>query len=374
MGNPLIAVSALSHHATLQARQGRLHRARETYERALQWATDPQGGRLPIASEALIGLGRLRREWNDLEAAADHLTESIELASRWSELAAFDAYFPLAATRLAQGDVQAAQEAIEAAQRLADRSEITQLDDLLADLQQARFSISQGDVEGATQWAESRGLIPGPSPASHLASDDVPDFISAHLHKYEQIMLARLFLLQGRAVEALDLLQPLLGHAKDLGRIDLAIEIQILRALAYQAQGDDGLALDALAAALSLAEPGGYIRIFLDEGEPMLALLARAAARGIAPAYVATLLAAHGPEPAEAAATSPHPQPLVEPLSERELEVLRLLATGMSNPDIADELYIAVSTVRSHCKNIYGKLGVHSRWDAGQRGRELGLI
>jgi LuxR family maltose regulon positive regulatory protein len=130
--------------------------------------------------------------------------------------------------------------------------------------------------------------------------------------------------------------------------------------------------MDALGEALSLAEPGGYLRVFLDEGEPMAGLLRQAASRGIAPAYVAKLLAAFEPESAEGAA--PQPQPLVEPLSERELEVLRLLAAGLSNPEIAEELVVAVSTVRSHCKSIYGKLGVHRRWDAVQQAQELGLI
>jgi LuxR family maltose regulon positive regulatory protein len=135
--------------------------------------------------------------------------------------------------------------------------------------------------------------------------------------------------------------------------------------------------MTALARALSLAEPGGFRRIFLDEGEPMAGLLRQAAKRGVAPTYVAKLLAAFeelAPPGVEAQPSHPHAQPLIEPLSERELDVLRLLAAGMSNPEIADALYIAVSTVRSHCKNIYSKLNVHKRWDAVQRGQELGLI
>jgi LuxR family maltose regulon positive regulatory protein len=135
--------------------------------------------------------------------------------------------------------------------------------------------------------------------------------------------------------------------------------------------------MDALAEALALAEPGGYRRIFIDQGEPVANLLRQAVSQGIAPAYAATLLAGFArPESAEAEMKPSYPddQPLLEPLSQRELEVLRLLATGMSNPEIATNLVVAVSTVRSHCKNIYGKLNVHSRWDAVQRAQELGLI
>jgi LuxR family maltose regulon positive regulatory protein len=377
IGNPLIAVAALGHQAKLQMRQGRLHRAQEILEQALRLATDPQGRRLPIASEALIGLGELEREWNDLKAAADHLAEGIELAKQWSELAAFDAYFPLARIRQAQGDVEAAREAIETARQIAHRSETTEIDDLVADLQQAYFLASQGDLAGAMRWAETRELVPGASPEPRPGLDEGQDYVSAHLRKYEHLVLARLFLLQGRAAEALDLLDALLAQARQLGRIDLTIEIQILRALALQAEGQGAQAIDALGEALSLAEPGGYLRIFLDEGQPMARLLRQAASRDIASAYVARLLAAFGgPGSAEVEAgpSYPHTQPLIEPLSGRELEVLRLLATGLSNPEIANELVIAVSTVRSHCKSIYGKLDVHRRWDAVQRAQELGLI
>lgn len=374
-GNPLIAVAALCHQARLQTRRGHLHRAREILERALRWATDSQGQRLPIASEALIGLGDLEREWNQLQAAADHLTESIDLARQWSELAAFDAYFPLARTRLARGDLEGARQALDAARQLARRSQTTELDDLMADLQDAYFCAVTGDAAGGKRWAERRGLLPGASPPSHPALVD-EEYVVAHLQKYEHLVLARLFLLEERAAEALDLLGPLLAQARQLGRVDLAIEIQILRALAWRHEGDEAQALDALAEALSLAEPGGWQRIFVDEGQALAGLLRRAASQGGAPNYVAGLLAALGePEAARTQAVpGPSPALLLEPLSERELEVLHLLAAGLSNPEIAERLVVAVSTVRSHCKSIYGKLGVHRRWDAVQRAQELGLL
>jgi LuxR family maltose regulon positive regulatory protein len=377
IGNPLIAVAALGYQARMQMRQGRLHRARQTLERALQLATDPLGQRLPIASKALIGLGDLLREWNDLETSADYLAEGIELAGQWSELAAFEAYLPLARIRQAQGDAEAVREALETARQIAGRSEATEVDDLVADLNQAYLATTQGDLARAVRWAEERDLVSGLSSAPRPGLDEGHDFVTAHLRKYEHLVLARLFLLQGRAADALDLLEPLLAQARQLGRIDLSIEIQILTALARQAEDQTAQAIDALAEALSLAEPGGYVRTFLDEGEPMARLLRQAASQGVAPAYVAKLLAAfgsRGPTTQEAEPQPPHIQPLVEPLSERELEVLRLLASGLSNPEIAGELVVAVSTVRSHCKSIYGKLEVHKRWDAVKRGRELGLI
>ncbi|MBN1485295.1 MAG: tetratricopeptide repeat protein [Chloroflexia bacterium] len=376
MGNPLIAVVALCQYAKLQMRQGRLQQARKTLEQALQWATDPQKERLPIASEALIGLGELEREWNNLERAAEYLVESAELARQWSELAAFDAYFPLMRVRLAQEDVEAAREALETAQQIALASQITQVDDLLAELQQAHFFLAQGDIAGATRWAERRGLLPEPAPTTRPdLQEDHETFINEHLRKYEHLALARLFLLRGQTTQALDLLERLLDQVRQLGRIDLTIEIQILKALACQALGFETQALEAMAEALSLAEPGGYIRVFLDAGEGMIGLLRQAAARGLASAYVAKLLAAFGQkESAKAEQAPPSRQPLIEALSEREMDVLRLLAVGMSNPEIAERLVIAVSTVRSHCKSIYGKLDVHSRWDAVQRAQELTLL
>jgi LuxR family maltose regulon positive regulatory protein len=376
MGNPLIAVTALSHQAQLHKRGGRLGRARELLEKALRLATDAHGRRLPIASEPLMALGDLEREWNQLGAAAEHLTEGIELARQWSELASFDGHLPLMRTRLAQGDAAAARRALDTAQQIARRSEITQLDDRVADLQGALFFATQGDIVGAMQWAEKWGLLDlcdDPQPAL----DETSDNVSSHLRKYEFLVLARLLLLTGRAGTALQVLDALLVRAVRLARVDLRIEIQILRTLSWQAEGHQDQAMDALAEALSLAEPEGYRRIFLDEGKPMADLLRHAASRGLAPVYIATLLADMGESESPAKADRPvpdHHQPLFDPLSDREQEVLQLLAAGLSNPEIADELYIAVSTVRSHCKNIYSKLDVHNRWDAVQRGRELGLV
>jgi LuxR family maltose regulon positive regulatory protein len=142
-------------------------------------------------------------------------------------------------------------------------------------------------------------------------------------------------------------------------------------ALAFQAQGDVDRALSALERALSLAEPEGYVRTFIDEGEPMARLLRRALSQGIAPNYVARLLAALGEE---AELASPAMESLIEPLTERELDVLRLIVAGLSNPEIAEELVIAVSTVKSHINHIYSKLGVTSRTQAVARARELRLL
>jgi LuxR family maltose regulon positive regulatory protein len=153
------------------------------------------------------------------------------------------------------------------------------------------------------------------------------------------------------------------------------IEILALRALARQALGEESAAVHDLARALGEAEPEGYIRTFVDMGQPMAALLKQAARHGIAQAYVSRLLSALGDAQALGLMSTPSPtQPLVEPLTERELEVLQLLAEGLSNREIGQRLYISLPTVKSHTRNIYGKLGVHSREQAVVQARALGIL
>jgi LuxR family maltose regulon positive regulatory protein len=163
----------------------------------------------------------------------------------------------------------------------------------------------------------------------------------------------------------------LLAGAQAGGRIGSAIRVLALRALAFQALGDPKRAMEALEWALVLGGPPGYVRTFVDEGEPMAELLRRAMSQGIEPNYAARLLAAFD---REVEAGSPGMHSLVEPLTDRELDVLRLIVAGFSNPEIADELVIAVSTVKTHINHVFGKLGVDSRTRAVARAQELGLV
>jgi LuxR family maltose regulon positive regulatory protein len=179
--------------------------------------------------------------------------------------------------------------------------------------------------------------------------------------------------------EAMGLLERLLTAAHDGGRTGSVIDILVLQALAHQTHGDLPAALRPLQQALRLAQPEGYVRLFVDEGPPMAHLLREAAAHGLMPAYTGTLLAAYDAEQQRSVDDSPLPtsspsQPLMEPLSQREIEVLRLLRTELSGPEIARELVVALSTVRTHTKRIYGKLDVTNRRAAVKRAGELGLI
>jgi LuxR family maltose regulon positive regulatory protein len=206
----------------------------------------------------------------------------------------------------------------------------------------------------------------------------------SYLREFEHITLARVLLARSKSdranrsmLEAMGLLERLLKAAEEGGRTGSVIEILVLQALAHQAQGDIPAALIPLERALTLAEPEGYVRMFVDEGPPMAVLLEKATKHGDpawgtgnAPNYVRQLLTAFGC----ASDRTPVKQVLIEPLSERELEVLRLLGTGLNGPEIARELVVSLNTIRTHTKNIYSKLGVDNRRAAVRRAEELKLF
>jgi LuxR family maltose regulon positive regulatory protein len=217
---------------------------------------------------------------------------------------------------------------------------------------------------------ETRGLKP----------EDEIDFSSpaGYVRETEYSDLARALIALGRAGEALPLLERLLEAAQSMGRQGDATRYLILRAMAFQALEDKVSALDSLSQALTLAKPEGYVRIFVDEGEPMAILLALAVSQAIAPDYAGELLAAFPEEVRQAVdfdvEMSAIAQPLVEPLSDREIEVLLLMADGLKYKEIAEELVISLNTVRHHTRNIYGKLGVSSRAQAVARARDLNFL
>jgi LuxR family maltose regulon positive regulatory protein len=227
----------------------------------------------------------------------------------------------------------------------------------------ARIWVTQGRLAEALGWARERGLS---------VDDDL-----SYLREFEHVTLARVLIaryksepVDGAIHEAIGLIERLLHAAEDGGRTGSVIEILVLQALAHHAQGNIPPALESLKRALALAEPEGYVRIFVDEGQPMPALLREAAKQGIAPNYVRKLRAAFG----KAEARTPGAQPLIEPLSERELEVLQLIAQGLSNREISERLFVALNTVKGHNRKIYGKLQVQRRTEAVARARRLGLL
>jgi LuxR family maltose regulon positive regulatory protein len=267
----------------------------------------------------------------------------------------------MARVREAEGDLDAAVELLDDAERVYVGDFSPNVRPIPA--MRARVWIAQGRLENALDWARERGV-------------SVDDELS-YLREYEHVTLARLLLAQyrkerpeRRGQQVIALLQRLLTAADDGGRTGTALEILILRALALQARGDTAAAVVPLQRALSIAEPEGYARIFLDEGEPMAALLRAVAPRQTGSGYLRRLLTAFG-EPEAPPTRGPG---MVEQLSERERDVLRLLATDLGGPDIARELVVSLNTVRTHTRNVYAKLGVNSRRAAVRRAEELGLL
>lgn len=359
--------------ADIQITQGRLHEAMTTYERALLWATEPGAPVLRGAADMHVGMSSLFYEHNDLKTATQHLLTSQALGElaglrqnpyRWCAA--------MARIREAQGDLDGALDLLNQAERLY----VTNFSPIVRPIAawKTRVWVAQGRLDEAQGWARAQGL-------------SVENELS-YLREFDHITLARVLLACYQSdhddhflLEAMGLLVRLLKAAEEGGRIGSLIEILVLQSLAYHLRGDTPAALMPLRRALTLAEPEGYVRMFLDEGLSMMQLLRQAAAREIKPrqglaTYSVELLAAFEAEKRKSEGKSPlsPTQPLIEPLSQRELKILQLIAQGLSNREIGERLFIALDTVKGHNRNIFDKLQVQSRTEAIARARELGLL
>jgi len=377
--NHYVAVTATCRLAYTQMLAGQLRQAAETCEEALQLAVEKGGQHLPVAGYALVYLGAIHYEWNQLDTASQYLVEGVDLCSQVGFL--MDQIVGLnylARVKIAQSDWAEAQRNCSAAKQLSDRMKGYVYARRWAEDCQVRLWLARRDdqpniLSKMVHWQQESGLDAG----------DEPSF----LHELAQIILARVLIALGRAepdgrhlTDAHDLLSRLLETAESAGWMGKAIEILVLQALTSKTQGDTSAALGSLRRAISFAEAEGYVRVFLDEGQPMARLLYQAAERQDFPEYTNWLLAQfptedqHIGHSSEASYTQARSSSLIEPLTRRELEVMQLIAAGATNAQIGQELYIAVGTVKNHVKNIYSKLDVHSRTQAIARSRELGLI
>jgi LuxR family maltose regulon positive regulatory protein len=361
-GHAVDAIGCAIALADIEIAQGRLTEAMRTYEQGLALATGHGGPALRGAADMHVGISELFRERNALEAASEHLLTSQKLGDENGlPQNPYRSRIAAAQIRLAEGDLDGALELLTESERLYVGNFFPDVRPIAA--LKARVWIAQGKLSEASAWAREHGI----SAADELTS----------VREFEHITLATVLLAQGihdgddhTIVEAADLAARLLGAAEDGGRPGHAIETLVVQALAGQERGDLAGAMAFLDRAMALAEPEGYVRVFLDQGPRMVALLRLAAQQPVAPSYVRRLLAAG--VTVKAAATVA--QPLIEPLSVRELEVLRLLGTDLGGPDIARELVVSLSTLRTHTQNIYAKLGVSSRRAAVRRAAELDLL
>jgi ATP/maltotriose-dependent transcriptional regulator MalT len=357
----------------VQRAQGNLDAALATCRQALEEAGE--SSQTAITGPAHVGLAQVLYERDELTAALDHATRGVTLCRQLTFTQSLATGLAVVARiRHARGDAAGALEAMgEAGRAGLSPQVITLLNPVPA--QRARLLLAQGDVRAAAQWTTAAGLSP----------DDEPGYP----REPEYLVLARVLLAQNDPGAALALLERLHAAAVSQGRAGSVIEIGALRALALAAVGEKNAAVDALAGALTLACPQGYVRVFADEGPPMAALLGalvaaqraeQAAARSVPLGWLARVLGAFGEKPAVpaarrggsgAAAVVPG---LIEQLTARELEVLALLAAGAPNPRIAEQLVVSLDTVKKHVSHLLGKLGAANRTEAVTRARQLGLI
>jgi LuxR family maltose regulon positive regulatory protein len=364
--------------ADIRRSQGRLGDAMRTYEQALQLASEQRGSVLRGTADMYVGMSELHRERNDLPAATQHLLHSQELGEhiglpqnpyRWR--------VAMARIREAEGDLGGALDLLNEAEHLYVSDYFPNVRPVPA--LRARVLVARGAMGEALGWVREQGLS---------VDDDL-----SYLREFEHITLSRVLLAQAavdhadRAErplhEATRLLERLVKAAEEGDRTGSVIEILVLQALVHQSLGDVPAALVPLQEALLLAQPQGYVQVFVDEGPPMASLL-RATARmaqgehkAAAPGYVRRLLAAvekTSERTPVRQGLADLTQGLLEPLSRRELDVLRLLGTDLDGPDIARELVVSLNTVRTHTKNIYAKLGVNNRRAAVRRAEELDLL
>jgi LuxR family transcriptional regulator, maltose regulon positive regulatory protein len=343
--------------ATLWLARGRPDEARRLCERALAAAEGHSGPVLSSTGDLHVGLADVLREQGELDAAAEHLEAARQLGDRACLLENRHRWYTANAALLrARGD-------LDGAVAMLDRAEPLFLPGYFPDVRpiaasRARVWIAQGRLDDARAWTRERGVAP----------TDAPTFLA----EYDLLTLARLLIAEGDTSEAFDVLDRILGAAQAADRGGTLIEARMLRALAHHANGAAEPAATDLSRALIDGMPGGYRRLFLDEGQPMvdmLGLLTRAGPHD-AQAHAQQLLIAARPTPAPA----PAGRATGDELSEREREVLRLLATELSGSEIAGHLYISLNTLRTHTKHIFQKLDVNTRRAAVRRATDLSLL
>jgi LuxR family maltose regulon positive regulatory protein len=384
--NPFTVLRSVLNLARLQALQGRLRKAADAFEEASRLSAGLGKGEVLVGNPAYyFGMADLLRERNDLDDAQRHVEQGMELVAGMPTVDAdvvAHGFITQARVQRARGDYGSAIATLEDFSHLARQRNYFSLLAARGTAEQARMRVTQGELAAAVRWAVGSGL---------RAEDEV-----AYPQEEEYLVLARVLIARGRRNpagrylgEALGLLDRLLRAAEGGGRGGRVVEILALRALSLQARGDTGDALVALERALTLAEPEGYVRTFVDEGQPVETLLlellrgwhkeGQDARTHASFGYVRRLLSAFE---SPSTSTGPRPQgyglgtnqPLPDLLTAREREVLELIASGLSNQEIASRLFIAHSTVKSYINRIFRKLGVESRTKAVVRARELQVI
>ncbi len=346
-GNIMTELAATTCVGQIQEVENQLHQAAETFQSLLRLVGDPPW---PGACEACVGLARIHYQWNDLAAAERYGQQGLALARQLENVDTPAACgVLLARVKLAQGDAAGALTTLAEAEQFVQARDFGHWEREITAVR-LQTHLQQDNLSVAAQLAESHDE-PFSQARVHLAQDD--------------------------PTAALAVLEPVLQQAEANDWADRRLQALLLQALAHWQQREAETAVRTLQEALALAKPGGLIRAFVDEGAAMARLLYEALAQGVEPVYVRQLLAAFHTNGSETAVSSPPSEAeaaFVEPLSEREIEVLQLIAEGLSNQEVANRLYLSLHTVKVHAHNIYSKLGVKNRTQAVAKGRTLGLL
>lgn len=375
-GNVIMMLIALTNIAGLHYQQGNLRQAWDGYQQVLDISRHQLKGDSQPLGRALLGMGELAREWNDLDNAYSYLTAAADIFRQFIDIGVPIANLSLVRVCLSQGDFDKAQTILEEARKHSLASKTTKLDDRLVDLMQVRMWIAMGYLKQVEQWAEDQGLLDRPLDDFVAQADS--NATAFEVIQGEYLTLVRFFLAKNEPNKVFEILKVIISYNENRAQIRRVIEALVLQALAHQEQGDeDELTMQSFSKALKLAEPEGYRRTFLDEGQPVARLLERAIASNVSPSYSRSLLTdltgQMFPPPKNLKKSGSYTK-LVEPLSEREVEVLGLLSEGLTNQQIGSRLHISLSTVKGHTTNIYGKLGVKTRTQAIAIARRLGLL
>jgi LuxR family maltose regulon positive regulatory protein len=353
--NELASIMAASHLAAVLILQGRLHEAAKLCRRTIREQLERHGKPPPTLCLTYLRLGWVLAEWNDVDGFFDHLSQGIILADQIG----FDSV-------VTAGSISMAWEK----QLLAEQGTDIEFSEDVAQIIDRALAVETGvsETQHSSEDDTDLSTIQSQNIEVYLADDSYFEIWPG----YSGIARSKKLAEEGRAKEALALLGQIYESARAVEGVGLMIEARASEALIHQSQDNVDDALEALVDALFLGESRGFIRTFVDGGEPVAQLLRQAAARGIMSDYTSKLLSAFGA--GEQGDTAPSSQPLLEPLSKRELEILQLIAQGLSNREISERLFLALSTVKGHNRNIYGKLGVQRRTEAVARARELGLL
>jgi len=360
-GNLIMLVWALYSRSTFEALNGHLHQAAQTCQESLQVSRTENAISLPMAALGYLGLGDLLREWNRLDEAEHHLLEGLQLGRAWAATELLvDGTIALARLRQAQGKSWQALAALDEIEALMGRQSVSFVTRQTIAAYRTRFWLWQGNFQAAQNWVQQ---ITEQDACGQRKS------YSPWLIEIEDTVRARTLIAGGHAGDALQMLDGLASMAESAGQITNLIELRILQSMATKASGSLQAALAYLQQAVRLAEPEGYIRVFADEGAALTELLrALAKQSSSGRGYLERVLAA-----IEKDYASPN-QVLPEPLTDRELEILQLIAAGYSNQDIAAALVLGLSTVKWHISNLLGKLDVNRREQAVRRAQDLGML